>query len=86
MFKQNERGRENQSAGLDDRHVMLGDFIDHQLPEARIDEHRLDDDDADDQIGEVQRDDRNDRRQRVRQGVAEHDARLGHALEIAISI
>ena len=74
--EQNERGGEDQPASLDHRHVMLGDFVDHQLAEAGIDEHRLDHDHADDEIGEIERDDRNDRRKRIRQRMAHDDARL----------
>ncbi len=59
----------------------LADFVDHQLAKAGIDEHGLNDDDADDEIGEVERNDGNDRRERVRQRVADDDARLSQTLE-----
>src|SRR5579872_957036 len=48
-----ECGGEDEPASLDHRHVMFADFVDHQLAEAGIDEHGLDDDDANDEIGEV---------------------------------
>jgi hypothetical protein len=44
------------------------------LTEAGIDEHGLDHDDADDKIGEIERNHRNDRGERVRQGMAHDDA------------
>ncbi len=46
-----------------------------------IDEDDLDDDDADDQIGEVEGDDVDDRRQRVRQRVAHDQRPRRHALQ-----
>src|SRR5208337_55310 len=65
--QENERGGENQATSLNDRHVVLGDLVDHQLAKARIYKYGLDDHDSDDQIGQIQRDDGNDGRQGVRQ-------------------
>ena len=65
-----EDGREDEAAGLDHRHVALGDGVDHVLADAGIDEDVLDHHDADDEIGEVESDDRDDRPGRVRQRVA----------------
>ena len=47
----------------------LDTSIHHQLPEARVDEDGFDDDDADDEIGEIQGDDRDDGGERVRKSV-----------------
>ena len=57
--------------------------VDHELADAGIDEHHLDDDDADDEIGEIEGDDGDDRRPGIGQGVAEDDACAArHALEL----
>ena len=53
VFEHDEHGGEDQAAGLDHRHVALGDRVDHVLADAGIDEDVLDHDDADDEIGEV---------------------------------
>ena len=70
---------EHQAAGLDHRHVALGDRVDHILTDAGIDEHVLDHDDADDEIGEIERHDRDDRPERIGQRVAGDDARCARA-------
>ena len=75
MLSRIKVGGEDEAAGLHDRHVVLGHLVDHQLAEAGIDEHGLDHHDADDEIGEIQRDHRDDRRKRVRQRMAHDDAR-----------
>ena len=51
------------------------DGVDHQLGEAGIVEDRLDDDHAAQQVREAQRDRVGDRPDRVRQRMAQHDAR-----------
>src|SRR5512144_3133501 len=47
-----EGAREDQAAGLHDRQIALRHAVDHELPDAGIDEHGLDHHHADDEIGE----------------------------------
>ena len=61
--------------------VAPGDAVDQQLAQPRIDKHHLDKDDADDQIGEVQRHDVDDRRQCVRKRVDRDHPPAPHALQ-----
>ena len=67
---------EDQGAGLDHGDVAHGHGIDQQLPETGIDEHHLDDDHPDHQIGEVEHDHVDDRRQGVGQGVLDDDVTM----------
>ena len=62
-------------------HVAFGDGVDHVLADTRIDEDILHHDDADDEIGKIERHHRNDRPCRVRQGMARDDARSRQSLE-----
>src|SRR4051812_42631455 len=67
---QNDEGTgKDQAAGLYHRQIAFGHAIDHELADARIDEDRFDHDDADDQVGEIERDDGDDRTGGIRQSV-----------------
>ena len=60
----------------------LATCVDHELAHAGVDEHDLDHDDADHEVGEVEHDDVDDRRERVGQRVAEDDPRARQAFEL----
>ena len=55
---------ENKGACLHDRDIARAHRIDHQLSDAGVDKHNFDHDDANDQIREVKRDNRGNRRVR----------------------
>ncbi len=74
-------GREDEAAGLHDRHVAHRHRIHHVLAHAGIDEDHLDHDDADDEIGEVEGHDVDDRGDRIRRSVAGDDAESAEALQ-----
>ncbi len=61
--------------------VVVAGRLDQRPAEALVVEHRLDDDDAGQQPGELQHDDRERRDQRVAQRVLDHDAAEAQALE-----
>src|SRR5689334_3740904 len=69
-----ERAGEDQAAGLHHRQVALGDAVDHVLADPGIDEDHFDDDDADDEVGKVERHDGDDRRGGIRQGMPDDHA------------
>ena len=68
---EDERDRRDQHPGLDHRHVPGGDRLVDQQPEPGPGEDRLDEQDPAEQVADLQAGDRQQRRQRVVDGVAD---------------
>src|SRR5205085_6806981 len=76
-------GGEDESAGLDHRHIAARYRIDHELTDSRIDEYHFDHHHADDEIGKVDGDDGDDRRPGIGQRMADDHPAARNALELS---
>ena len=81
QVEQDVGGGEDQAGRLHDGDVARAHGVDEELPQPRIDEHHLDDHHSHDQVGEVDHDDVDDRRQRVGERVLDDDAPARQALQ-----
>ena len=80
QIQQDIGGGENHAGSLYHRQITACNRVHQQLPKSRIDEHHLDHDDTDNQIGQIDNDDIDDGREGVGKRVADNDTRARHAL------